>query len=142
MDPASAIIGIVSFGFTVFAKVNEIRKDIKGAPEKVQALQDACADVEFLLNTIDLPQSGLVSYPPRAIAHLDRLCDTARHRLEEVNTLMEKVKARSKSNGGTSSGVRISSTRYIMKKGEFEEISQKLKELRETLRGMQGYMNK
>lgn len=69
MDPASAIIGIVSFGFTVFAKVNEIRKDIKGAPDKVQALQDACIGVELLLSRLSTTTARTVPCPPSAVPH-------------------------------------------------------------------------
>ncbi len=63
MDPASAIIGIVSFGLTVFAKVNEVRKEINSAPEQVRALQQACIGVELLLSRLDTTAARTVPCP-------------------------------------------------------------------------------
>ena len=65
MDPASAIIGIVSFGFTVIGKVIEIRKAIKDAPDRIQALQDSTIAVELLLSRIQVSMASTLSRSQR-----------------------------------------------------------------------------
>ncbi len=94
MDPASAIIGIVSFGLTVFKEINEIRKDFKDAPEQVRALQDECIGIEILLDTLSAVSPEAVPKSPRTVAHLTRLSDKARGRLEEVREMTKKITSR------------------------------------------------
>lgn len=142
VDPASAVISIVSFGLTVFRKVNEIRKKIKDAPEQVRALQQACIGVELLLSRLNTTTARTVPCPPEAVLvpHFERLCTEAQPCLEDVDTIVEKV-AQSKTPNGGSGATRLRFRKWFMKKGEFEDTSAKLKELRETLKMMIDFMN-
>ena len=73
MDPASAIIGIVSFGFTVIGKINKIRKAIKDAPSQVQALQDSSIVVGLLLSRIQVAGRCTISRSSQADAYFESL---------------------------------------------------------------------
>lgn len=126
MDPASAIIGIVSFGLTVFKEINEIRKDFKDAPEQVQALQDECIGIEILLDTLSTVSPEAVPKSPRTVAHLTRLSDKARGLLEEVREMTKKITSRANLN-------QVTFGKWITKRGDLKEMSQKLKDLMETL---------
>lgn len=140
-DPASAIIGIVSFGFTIFAKVNEIRKEINSAPEQVRALQQACIGVELLLSRLDTTAARTVPCPPEAIPHFERLCAATQHCLEDVNTIIEYAIAQSTGSDGDSGTLKIRFRKWLSNKDEFEDTSARLKELRETLAMMMDIMN-
>lgn len=147
MDPASAIIGIVSFGFTVFRKVNEVRKAIKAAPGQLEALQDSCDVIEMFLNRLKTMQAGLLNLATlddsRSMeqAHLELLCRKAKRCLEEVDEALDRVVVR----GAASPGVRTSTTirkiRWIMRKDDLEEISRKIRELRDALNVMLDFMH-
>lgn len=88
MDPASAVIGIVAFGFTVFGKVNEMRTAVKGASQQVQALQDTSTVVELLLIRLQTIKSRESSYTAAELVYLEKLCARSRFCLQEVETVV------------------------------------------------------
>lgn len=142
MDPASAIISIVSFGFTVLKKINDVRKDVKGAPEQVRSLQQLCCSIQLLLTTLDTTKSHTTPYAPEAAPHLQCLCASARECLEEVNTIIRKVTTQPTSTSpGASGAPKVSLKRWLMKKNDFDDASRKLRELRDTLTVMVNYMH-
>lgn len=134
MDPASAIISIASFGFTVFNKFNELRRTIKGAPEQIRALQDSCVVVELLiqkLRVVEMPSTGTI-YSAEDLACLEVLCDRARQRLEDVERAIRRVAVHSPGRGSRI-GLKIRVAKWILNKDGFEEISKKLNETRDAL---------
>ena len=149
MDPASAIIGIVSFGFTVFQKVNEVRKAIKTAPEKLRALQESCFAVELFLRRLQAVQDCPLSHvhSPDELAYLLLLCDRATRCLEEVNEALDQISVRRSSDGKTrrtnsngspksrhsTQSIAIHRIRWIMRRDDFEDITCKVRELRDAL---------
>lgn len=139
MEPASAVIGIVSFGFTVFEKVNEIHKSIKGAPQQVQALQDTCNTVEMLLRKLRSLETQIVPHSEDDLITLKRLCERSQRCLEEVEKVVDKVIAK---NPGRSSGseMKIRLRKWVLNKHDLEDTSKKLKEVREALRVMMDFV--
>ena len=140
MDPASAVIGIVSFGITVIGKVNEVRKVIQGAPKKLEALRESCAIIRILLarlqDTMQLPRLQAEAEGE----HLARICDQAQHCLEEVDRIIDTVTVHTTSNGNSrvagTRKVRIS--KWVARKGDLEEFSSKLRELQGILSSLVG----
>lgn len=141
MDPASAIIGIVSFGFTVLKKINDMRKDIKGAPKQLQALQQSCGSLQLLLATLDTTRSRPIPYPPEAASHIQCLCASARECLEDVNAIISKVTIQPISTSGALGPPKVSLKKWLMKKNDLEDTSKRLKELRETLTVMVNFIH-
>ena len=133
MDPASAIIGIVSFGFTVFSKVNNVRKIIKGGPQQLQSLEDSCSTVLLFLNRLrDAEAPG--SLHPDA-THIVALCETARRALDDVKTIMDNVAVRGSASAWDSAAGRRSIRKFklLRKNDDIINIARKLKELESTL---------
>ena len=154
MDPASAIIGIVSFGFTVFRRLNEVRKAIKTAPEKLQALQESCFAVELFLRRLQAIQDCPLSHvhSPDELAHLVLLCNRARHCVEKVNEALAQISVqrsndgKNRGNGGSESRqstrfMSIRRIRWIMKRNDFENITCKVREVRDALAVVVEFLN-
>ena len=140
MDPASAVIGIVSFGFTVFSKVNDVLKAIRGASEQLEALQGLSSDIKVLLSALQRVDTDahLRFRSQEELAYLDRLRVRAQRSLEQVNVFAEKVQRAS----STSSGVRkIKLLSWYIKKKDFEDISRKMKDLESSLGHMIAFIN-
>ena len=128
MDPPSAIVGIVSFGFTVFGKVKEVRKAIKGASEDLQSLHDSCDLIELSLEQLRTV-SALGSFEAED-TRLENLCDKAQRYLRDVEVLVEKVTV---TGNGKSGGPPIRRIKWLMKKDNINDIARKLRELQITL---------
>lgn len=137
MDPASAIITIVSTGFTVVGKINEFRKAVKDAPDQVQALQDSSVAVEVLLQQVQEAVSFVPLHPaqPQVDAYLESLCKNAVDNLKKVNGVVEKVVAQvPPSGGGTDKHlIRVNWKRWFVDKGKVEDLAGKLAEVRKAL---------
>lgn len=132
MDPASAIIGIVSFGFTVFAKVNEIRKSIKGAPQQVQALQESYVVARVLLSKLQTLNTQPVTYTEDELACFELLCERSQQCLRDVDEAVKKVMAQiSDANADRTPKVRL--LKWFLNKADFEEMTKKMKDIREAL---------
>ncbi len=132
MDPASAIIGIVSFGFTVFAKVNEIRKSIKGAPQQVQALQESYVVARVLLSKLQTLNTHTITYTADELACFELLCERSQQCLHDVDEAVKKVMAQtSDANADRTPKVRL--LKWFLNKGDFEEMTKKLNDVREAL---------
>lgn len=132
MDPASAVVGIVSFGFTVFGKVNEIRKSIKGAPQQVQALQESYVVVRVLLCKLQALNTHAVTYTADELDCFELLCKRSQQCLRDVDEAVKKVVAQGpKVKAGDTPKVRL--LKWILNKGDFEEMTKKLKDVREVL---------
>ena len=133
MDPASAVVGIVSFGFTVLGKINEVRKAIKGAPRSVQDLKDSCALVELTLEKLKSIETHVVPQSTAELSYLGLLRDNAQRGLKEVEEAVDKVLV-SESNGNNGSGLpKLYVRKFILNKNNFEEFSRKVKELQNAL---------
>lgn len=133
MDPASAVIGIVSFGLTVFKKINDVRKDIKGAPEQLDSLQELGEGVQIILMRLQRAHARVQLSEPEELAYLGRLCAKAHRQLEQLEKFVNKVQRQTRS--GVSQR-RVKIIAWSMGKDDFEDISKKLKDLRDTLDAM------
>lgn len=140
MDPASATIGIASFGFTVFGKVNDILKTIRGASERLATLQELSSDIEVLLLALQRVDTDahLRFRSSEELAYLDRLRARTQKCLVEVNAFAEKVQRSPR----TAPGVRrINLFSWYIKKSDFEDISRKMKDLESSLGLMMAFIN-
>ena len=135
MDPASAIIGIVSFGFTVIGQLNKIRKAIKDAPEQVQALQDSSVVVGLLLSRIQVAGGCSLSRSPHTNAYFESLCKRAEDRLKNVDETLQKVIAQipSDGDGNDERKLRLNWRRWFMDKGALADLTGKLAHVRKAL---------
>ena len=137
MDPASAIIGIVSFGFTVIGQLNKIRKAIKDAPEQIQTLQDSSVAVLSLLRMIQEAISRIPLHParPEVDAYLESLYKKAENNLKKVDEVVEKVVAQNLPSGGGSDNhlIRVNWKRWFTDKGKLEDLAGKLADVRKAL---------
>ncbi|KAI0090454.1 hypothetical protein BDY19DRAFT_773051 [Irpex rosettiformis] len=140
MDPASATISIVSFGFTVFNRVNEVRKAIKAAPEQLQALQESCLVIDLYLNKLQAAQTLTLSRTTKEMAYLDLLCRRARHHLEQVDHALNNVLVHS-SRGGEIKARSLNRFRWFLMKNDLEGISRKVKESQDALGMMLEFMH-
>lgn len=144
MDPVSAIVSIVSFGFTIVKKINDVRKDIKGAPDQVRALQQSCGSIQLiLLTTLDTTTSRAIPCTPEAVPHLQCLCASARECLVEVNTVINKVTTPSTATTGRggSATIKVPIKKWLIKKNDIDEASKRLKELEGALMVMVNFMH-
>ena len=133
MDPASAIIGIVSFGFVVFSKVNDLRKAIKDAPDRVQALQDSRVVVTLLLSKLQASSGhNVLSCSPEQIRYLQALCDKANVCLADVDAAVKKVVSGGEIDGHTPKP-RVHRRKRIINKGKLDDLEKKMMELRKAL---------
>ena len=134
MDPASAVIGIISFGFTVIKEINDLRKAIKNAPDQVQALHDSSVAVSLLLSRLQLSGAGALPHTPQATDYFNSLCDKVNHSLKEVSTIMEKiVQPHRHENGSGYRKPKIALKRWIASRDRLDRIAGKLTELRKAL---------
>lgn len=134
MDPASAIIGIISFGFTVIKEINDIYKAFKGAPEQVQALHDASVAVSLLLSRLQSFEAREPLDTPQAADYFKGLCEKADLRLKEVRTIITKVtQPHSSDNDSTHGGPKIRLRRWVTSRDKLDRIAEKLTELRKAL---------
>ena len=135
MDPASAIIGIVSFGFTVIGQLNKIRKAIKDAPEQVQTLQDSCVVAGLLLSRIQVAGSCSVSRSPQTNAYFEPLCKRAEDCLKNVDQTLKKVIAQipSDGDGNDERKPRLNWRRWFMDKGTLADLTGKMADVRKAL---------
>lgn len=135
MDPASAILGIVSFGLTVFAKINAVCRAIKGASKQVQVLQELSVAVTLLLDRLQKANTlgDAFSFSTAEAAYLDCLCAKARCCLNDVETMVDKVvdKTSSVTDGITEPKVRLK--KWIMSRERLTVLADRMKELRELL---------
>ena len=131
MDPASAIIGIVSFGFTVFGKVNEIRKVIKGAPAQLRSLETSSNLIIFYLKRLQGAEAPGSSHPDAA--HIVELCNSARQYLDDVKTIMDKVTVSGGSAQDERARGRINKLNLLRKNADIVDVVRKLTELQSTL---------
>ena len=133
MDPASAIIGIVSFGFVVFAKVNELRKAIKDAPDRVRALQDSCVVINLFLSKLEASGGhSALSCSPEGTRYLQALCEKANVCLTDVDAAVKKVVSGGEIDGRTPK-LRLRRRKWIINKGKLDDLEQKMTELRKAL---------
>ena len=135
MDPASAIIGIVSFGFTVIGQLNKIRKAIKDAPEQVQALQDSSIAVGFLLSRIQVAGGCSLSRSPHTNAYFESLCKRAEDCLKKVDETLQKVIARipPDGDGNNEHKPRLNWRKWFKDKGVLADLMGKLADVRKAL---------
>ena len=140
MDPASAVIGIVSFGITVIGKVNEVRKVIQGAPKKLEALRESCTIIELLLTRLQATMQRTRLQAEAEGEHLARVCDQARHCLEEVDRIIDIVTVYTTSNGnsGVAGTRKVRISKWVARKGDLEDFSNKLRELQGILSSLVG----
>ncbi|KAI0339164.1 ankyrin [Trametopsis cervina] len=138
MDPASAIIGIVSFGLTVFGKVKEVVDTVKGASDDLQALKDVSADIEVLLLAIQRTDIHLHFTPGPELAYLGRLQTRVEKSLESVDAFAEKVQKLSRNANGES---KINKVKWFLKKSEFDDVNQQLKDIETALGLMMAFIN-
>ena len=89
MDPASAIIGIAGFGFTVFGKVNEVLQTIKGASEQLSSLKEVAEDIELLLTSLQQANANIRVRSPAELAYLERLRARAERHLEAAGRVID-----------------------------------------------------
>ena len=133
MDPASAIIGIVSFGSGVFGKANDLRKAIKDAPDRVQALQDSCDVVTLLLSKLQASGGhSALSCSPEGTRYLQALCDKSNVCLMDVNTAVTQVLSGGNINGRTPK-LRLRGRKLITNKEKLDDLEKKMMELRKAL---------
>ena len=133
MDPASAIIGIVSFGFVVFGKVNDLRKAIKDAPDRVQALQDSCVVVTLFLSKLQTSGGhNALSCSPEGNRYLQALCEKTNAYLTDVDTAVKKIISGGNINGHTTQP-KLRWRKWITNKGKLDDLEKKIMELRKVL---------
>ena len=135
MDPASAIIGIVSFGFTVIGQLNKIRKAIKDAPEQVQALQDSSIAVGLLLSRIQVAGDCSLSRSSQTNAYFDTLRKRVEDCLKNVDQTLKKVISQipSDGDGNDERKPRLNWRRWFMDKGALTDLTGKLGDVRKAL---------
>lgn len=131
MDPASAIIGMASFGFTVFKNVNRVCKDIKNAPEQLRSIEDSCDHVQLLLNQLQVASTGKQSHYD--VPYLERLCTRAQRYLEEVDVAINKVTAKQGTEDHRPERRSVRRVKWILKSNDMKDIAQKLDKLQTTL---------
>ena len=135
MDSASAIVGIVSFGFVVFSKANDLRKAIKDAPDRVQALQDSCVVVTLLLSKLQVSGGhNALSCSPEGDRYLQALCEKANVCLMDVDAAVKKVRVVSIGNiNGRTRKLRLHWRKWVANKGKLNDLEKKMMELRKAL---------
>ena len=138
MDPASAIIGFVSFGLAVFNKVDEIVRTLKGAKEDLQALRDRSADAEVLLLAIQHSHHSFQPYSSHEAAYFGRLYARAQKYLGEVDAFADKVLQPSVVNGRDG---KIKKLQWMLKRRDFDDVLQKMQDLESALNAMLGFLN-
>ncbi|KAI0085528.1 hypothetical protein BDY19DRAFT_439425 [Irpex rosettiformis] len=140
MDGASAIIGIVAFGFTVFNKVDTILKTVRGASEELATLQELSTDIEVLLLALQRTDTDahLRFRSPEELAYLDRLRARTQRCLEQVEVFAEKVQRPSRNGQGVR---RIKMFNWYIKKNDFDDIARKMKDLESSLGLMMAFVN-
>jgi len=131
MDPASAIIGIISFGCTVFGKINEMRKAIKGAPDDLKSLEDSCFLIELSLD--QLRALGAPGSPRIDADRVERLCSNAQRQMKDVEAIVDKVTVAAATRDSRIGERPIRRIKWLMKKDDLTSIARKLKELQITL---------
>ena len=135
MDPTSAIIGIVSFGFTVIGQLNKIRKAIKDSPEQAQALQDSSVAVSLLLSRIQVTGGRSLSRSPQTNAYFDTLRKRVEDCLKNVDQTLKKVISQipSDGDGNDERKPRLNWRRWFMDKGALTDLTGKLADVRKAL---------
>ena len=131
MDPAS-ILGIISFGFSVFEKVDELVRALKGAPEQLRALRESCMIVKVLLQRLNkTSERGSYELLNRSeLGLFGQLEERARTCLHGVDAVVQKVMKHTKTDTGEEV---IGRWKCFIKRGEFEDMSKNLGSLREAL---------
>ena len=134
MDPASAVIGIVSFGFTVIGELIKIRKAIKDAPEQAQALQDSSVAVSLLLSRIQVTGGRSLSRSPQTNAYFVPLCKRAVDYLKRVDETLKKVITQVTPNGDGNDErePRLNWRKWFMDKGALADLTGKLADVRKA----------
>ena len=131
MDPASAIIGIVSFGSVVFGKANDLRKAIKDAPDQLASLEHSCVLVEKLLESL---KTTCLQLPSNLdLHHLKHLSDQAQRHLDEVEKVAEKVTKECADEFDHENPRKIRRVKWMLQQENIERIEMELKELQSTL---------
>lgn len=126
MDPAS----VISFGLTVFKKINEIRKEIKSAPEQLESLQDFGQGIQIVLLRLQKTHVLVQLGEDEELAYLERLTVKAQNQLDKVDAFVNKIQQQADSSAGKR---RVKIVAWMMGKDDFKDISRKLRDLRETL---------
>ena len=131
MDPASAIIGIVSFGFEVFKKINGVRKAVKDAPDDLSSLEDSCLLIELSLD--QLQTMSVLGSLRVDTTRFERLCSNARRYLKDIEVIVDRVTVVANDRDCQIGRRSIRKIKWLMKKDDLNDIARKLKELRVTL---------
>lgn len=138
MDPASAIIGIVSFGFTVFKEVNKLRKAIRDAPDHVQSLQDSCDAATLLLSPLQVSEVRALSCSPDATRYLQALCERTNVCLMEINAAVKNFPSGESTDGHTPT---LRRRKWLVNRGRLDDLTEKMMELRKDLCDMLGLLH-
>lgn len=126
MDP----INIISFGLTVFKKINEIRKDVKAAPEQLESLQVLSEGIEIIFMRLQKMRPHMQLIEAKELAFLKKLDENVHHHLEQVNRFVEQVQGKASDSGRKR---RVKIIAWIMGKDDFDNISRTLRDLQGTL---------
>ena len=141
MDPVSSIVGIITFGFTVFKKVESLREYIKAAPDQLQALQDSCTAAALLLRRLEQVNEH-VSYLPTNIEQLQQLWSNVARYLEDIDAAIKKLNKSVKSNEkGRFRRFTIYLRKWYFKPDEVENLAKKLSVLQGSLLMMVNFTN-
>ena len=138
MDPASTILTIVKSALTVYKKASELRKTIKDAPKDLERLLARVHDTMMLLQELKGAEENLPSLSPDDITFLGELTIRAEHPLKGVEEFVAMVRKSVEGGGGEG---KVRWMKWLMKKGEFEDVSQKLKEFHDVLCSMNSFVN-
>ena len=138
MGPASAILTFVTSALTVYQKANELRKTIKDAPKDLERLLARAHDAMMLLQELKGAEENLPSLSPDDITFLGDLAIRAERPLKCVEEFV--AKARESMEGGGGEG-KVRRLKWLIKKGEFEDVSQKLKDFDDVLHSMTSFVN-
>lgn len=138
MDPASAIIGFVGFGLTVFQKVDAVIRSLKGATNDLKAIRDRSADIQVLLIALQQTNNSIQPSSPQETAYRGRLESRVQVCLEAINAFAEKVQHANELDAGTG---KVKKLKWLLKRKDFEALSQQLKDLEISLGLMMAFVN-
>ena len=141
MDPASAVISLISFGFTVVGQINRLRKAIKDAPEHVHALHDSSIAVSLLLSRLQVSETRTLLRAPQAAGYVESLCERSQRSLEEASGILEKiVRPRAVDDNSGNARPHIILKRWIISRDKLERVGRILGEVRKSLCEILGFM--
>ena len=144
MDPASSIVSIISFGFSVFRTVESLREYIKAAPDQLQALQDSCTAATLLLGRLEQihRRRPYNSTDTSEIKQPDQLWINIARYMKDVDAALKEL-AESVQNNRKGRFRRLASClrKWYFKRDEVENVAKRLSILQLSLLMMVNFTN-